>query len=292
MENQIGFSINYNLNFVKQLHRNDYSILLKNSHLIMGFRKRLKSQKFIEKLTLNKKIGRLNMIGGMQKMLKRIDELQEQITQEANLNKRELQLKEMDETTQQLDEYIQNISEIGQQLRLVTDFVNHIRKSLLRVEGKINQIKEQLNNMGNDLKFLRGKSVIQLLEIRKWKVLKEAAEKNVKSIYVPSKTQGKGKNEISNLMILDQFGDQNGEVNEFLYEGKTVLLIHGLAGIGKSTTAIKIEEFIWKLHDSNQKIGNYVLIPVYISLPSLKTLFFKQQRNHLNKMIMDLMISN
>ncbi|CAD8118446.1 unnamed protein product [Paramecium primaurelia] len=68
--------------------------------------------------------------GEMQKMLKRIDELQEQITQEANHNKRELQLKEMDETTQQLDEYIQNISEMGQQLRLITDFVNHIRKGL------------------------------------------------------------------------------------------------------------------------------------------------------------------
>ncbi|CAD8202024.1 unnamed protein product [Paramecium pentaurelia] len=201
------------------------------------------------------------------KMLKRIDELQDQITQEANLNKRELQLKEMDETTQQLDEYIQNISEMGQQLRLVIDFVNHIRNGLLRVEGKINQIKEQLNNMGNDLKFLRGKSVIQLLEIRKWKVLKEAAEKNVKSIYVPLKTQEKGKNEISNLMNLDQFDDKDGEVNQFLYEGKIVLLIHGLAGSGKSTTAKKIED--------NKKIGNYVLIPVYISLPSLKNPVFQ-----------------
>ena len=63
-------------------------------------------------------------------------------------------------------------------------------------------------------------------------------------------------------------------MNEFLYEGKTVLLIHGLAGSGKSTTAKKIEEFIWKLHDSNKKIGNYVLIPVYISLPSLKNPVF------------------
>ncbi|CAD8208448.1 unnamed protein product [Paramecium pentaurelia] len=182
----------------------------------------------------------------MQKMLKRIDELQEQITQEANLNNRELYLKEMDETTQQLDEYIQNISEMGQQLRLVTDFVNHIRKSLLRVEGKINQIKEQLNNIGNDLKFLRGKS--------------EAAEKNVKSIYIPLKTQDRGKNEISNLMNLYQFNDNDGEVNEFLYEGKT-------QDPAKVLQPKKIED--------NKKIGNYVLIPVYISLPSLKNPVFQ-----------------
>ncbi|CAD8056593.1 unnamed protein product [Paramecium primaurelia] len=237
--------------------------LLKNKHLI---------SLQMQSLQKDWQTQHDRIAGEMQKMLKRIDELQEQITQEANLNKRELQLKEMDETTQQLDEYIQNISEMGQQLRLVTDFVNHIRKGLLRVEGKINQIKEQLNNMGNDIKFLREKSVIQLLEIRKWKVLKEAAEKNVKSIYIPLKTQERGKNEISNLMNLDQFDDKDGEVNEFLSEEKTVLLIHGLAGSGKSTTAKKIEEFIWKLHDSNKKIGNYVLIPVYISLSSLKTL--------------------
>ncbi|CAD8205759.1 unnamed protein product [Paramecium pentaurelia] len=59
-----------------------------------------------------------------------------------------------------------------------------------------------------------------------------------------------------------QFDDRAGEVNEFLLDqNQTVLLIHGQAGSGKSTTAKKIEEFIWKLHDSNQKIGNFVLIP-------------------------------
>ncbi|CAK63129.1 unnamed protein product (macronuclear) [Paramecium tetraurelia] len=117
----------------------------------------------------------------MQKMLNRIDELQEQISHEANLNKRDIQLKELDETTEQLDQQIENISEMGQQLRLLTDFVNHIRKGLIRVEGKINEMKEQLKSLG--------KSVEQLFEIRKWKVLKEAAVKNAKSIYIPLETK-------------------------------------------------------------------------------------------------------
>ncbi|CAD8089881.1 unnamed protein product [Paramecium sonneborni] len=45
----------------------------------------------------------------MLQMLMRIDELQEQISHEANLNQHDLQLKELDETTQELDEYIGNI---------------------------------------------------------------------------------------------------------------------------------------------------------------------------------------
>ncbi|CAD8089150.1 unnamed protein product [Paramecium sonneborni] len=205
--------------------------------------------------------------GEMQQMLKKTDQLQEEISHEANLNKRDLQLKELDETTQQLDEYIGNISEMGQQLRLITDFVNHIRKGLLRVEGKIKETKEQLNSIG--------KSVEQLLEIRKWIVLKEAAYKNVKSIYVPLQTLEKGKNEQSNLMNLDQFDEEGGEVNEFLQQEKKVMLIHGIAGSGKSTAANKIEEYIWKLHEANKKIANQVLIPIYISLPSLKNPVFQ-----------------
>ena len=45
-----------------------------------------------------------------------------------------------------------------------------------------------------------------------------------------------------------------GEVNEFLLEEeKTVMLIHGIAGSGKSTTAKKIEEFMWKLQENKKK---------------------------------------
>ena len=31
------------------------------------------------------------------------------------------------------------------------------------------------------------------------------------------------------------------------------MLIHGIAGSGKSTTAKKIEEFIWNLHEKKEK---------------------------------------
>lgn len=52
------------------------------------------------------------------------------------------------------------------------------------------------------------------------------------------------------------------------------MLIHGLAGSGKSTTAKKVEEFIWKLHEEKILFNNLVLIPIYISLPSLKNPVF------------------
>ena len=76
-------------------------------------------------------------------------------------------------------------------------------------------------------------------------------------------------------MNLENINDKGGEVNEFLLDDKeTVLLIHGVAGSGKSTAAKKIEEFIWKLYENNYKIKNQNLIPIYISLPSLKNPVF------------------
>ncbi|CAD8189845.1 unnamed protein product [Paramecium pentaurelia] len=202
--------------------------------------------------------------GEMQKMLKRIDELQESISLEANLKKRELYLLEMDETTAQLDQYIQNISEMGQYLKLITDFVNHIRKGMIRVEEKINEMKKQLNSLGNEVKFLRGKSVEELFEIRKSRVMKEAANNNIRSLFVPLFTleifhkleKGKKYQQRNILMNLENFYDKKGALNEFLLDDEEkVLLIHGIAGSGKSTAAKKIEEFILKLHDNNQKIA-------------------------------------
>ena len=63
-----------------------------------------------------------------------------------------------------------------------------------------------------------------MLEIRKWKVLKEAASKNVKSIYIPLKTREKTEKgdwkSASNLINLERLDDKDGEVNEFLLDGE------------------------------------------------------------------------
>ncbi|CAD8129617.1 unnamed protein product [Paramecium sonneborni] len=154
-------------------------------------------------------------------------------------------------------------------------FYQLYHKKLIKNRGEIKKLNDQLEST----KIERGNSIEQLLEIRKCKVLKESAYRNVKSIYVPLKTFQKGKKEQINLIKLNQSDDIQAEVMEFLLKGqtgeKTVMLIHGITRSGKSTTAKKIEEFIWKIYERNQKISNQVLIPIYISLPSLKDPLFQ-----------------
>jgi len=65
------------------------------------------------------------------------------------------------------------------------------------------------------------------------------------TIYIPIKTREKyieneKEDNETNLFTDDLFGD--GEVNEFIWkETKDSMMIHGLAGSGKSTSSKKIE---------------------------------------------------
>lgn len=76
----------------------------------------------------------------------------------------------------------------------------------------------------------------------------------MKNIYVDLYTMEKDliadkyKENITKLLTNEDVRNEKGElaeINEFFLEEKICLLIHGLAGSGKSTMARKIEEFIW-----------------------------------------------
>ena len=58
-------------------------------------------------------------------------------------------------------------------------------------------------------------------------------------------------------------GESDGEVNEFIKEDKTSLLVHGPAGSGKSTASRKIEEYLWELYEKTPD-KDIKLIPIVI----------------------------
>ncbi|CAD8144975.1 unnamed protein product [Paramecium octaurelia] len=190
----------------------------------------------------------------MQEMLSRIDELQEQISHEANLNKRDLNLKELDETTEQLYQQIENIN--CQLILLI------VSERLVQSGGE-NQSNEGITQ-NHEQRYKIFESVEQIFEIRKWKVLKEAALKNAKSIYIPLITKEREKDEkqdntLSILINLEQINDTQGELNQFLLEGKeTMLLIHGVAGSGQENRRIYLE--ITQQKYKNQKSNSHTCL--------------------------------
>ncbi|KAM3137494.1 hypothetical protein pb186bvf_010467 [Paramecium bursaria] len=82
----------------------------------------------------------------------------------------------------------------------------------------------------------------------------------------------KDENEEKKTPLFNYDQINSGEIDEFLIqESKSSLLIHGPAGSGKSLTARKIEEYLWKQYNKRwDKITDDFIIPIFIQLPAIK----------------------
>ncbi|KAM3133405.1 hypothetical protein pb186bvf_014409 [Paramecium bursaria] len=210
----------------------------------------------------------------LQLTLNQLQALQLSLQSEERKDVRDELLQKHKYLEQQLEQQMKNVKEIGDVL--------DIKKDLVLIQNKLDNIINSIDLIGQDIKFLRGKTSQQLLEIRMQSVFENKLYQNSQSVYVQMKTQEFDFN--TNLEKLEQtplfnFDNlQNGEIDEFLLENKkSSLLIHGVAGSGKSLTARKIEEYLWQQYKKQclNKLwsdiqGTPPQIPIFIQLPTLK----------------------
>ncbi|CAK79314.1 unnamed protein product (macronuclear) [Paramecium tetraurelia] len=175
--------------------------------------------------------------------------------------------------------YLDNITDMSQRLDISLIFLREISKDLKNIKSSIDSILKSLKSVVDDIRRLRGKNFMELLTIRKQKVLHTKLENELDQIHIEIKTQEydpisgnkkQNKNgEFVTFLMKSNYYDYDGEVNEFLWsedeKQKDVMLIKGKAGSGKSRASCNIEEFIW-INDSISP--NW--IPIYVSLPSIK----------------------
>ncbi|CAD8165611.1 unnamed protein product [Paramecium octaurelia] len=243
--------------------------LLKNKELVQ-----IQKQLFSQDLD--------NLSGSLKDELKeriqKLENLQQQIKLEGNSQKREKLQFELKQQYEELDESLDNISELSDVMDISLIFLKDISKDVKQIKSQIENLQESLNQVGDDIRKLRGKRYDELLEIRKQKILLQSKLAEVDSVYVQVKTieydpvtgesiKSKDGLTITNLMC-EQWNDFTGEVNEFIWDESKqndVMLLSGNAGSGKSKAAKKIEEFLWKQKEINSK-----WIPIFVSLPTLK----------------------
>ena len=104
-------------------------------------------------------------------------------------------------------------------------FIRDLKKDLVKIDQKINEIQESIKSMNNDLSYLRGKTVYQLLEIRKNLILRNKKLLDAKTIYikircVEKKFDDGKKSSFDAITYLynQDAGEKEGEVNEFLMQ--------------------------------------------------------------------------
>ncbi|CAD8119904.1 unnamed protein product [Paramecium sonneborni] len=210
----------------------------------------------------------------LKEKLKDLNELAQQISLETSENYKQQLRKEYSKLEKEIQSMFENVTQISNTLGITIIFLQDLKQDLLRIENYIVQMQETLDTMSKDIKYLKGRTIIELLELRMKKVLQQRLVFNSDNVYIPIKTKvklndSKFSNEKTNLFTEDIFGD--GEINEFIWkQQKDCFLIHGQAGSGKSTAARKIEEFLWMFYQKNKKSDYIPLIPIFVSLPQLR----------------------
>ncbi|CAD8125274.1 unnamed protein product [Paramecium sonneborni] len=236
----------------------------------------------------------------LKERLQKLENLQQQIKLEGNQQKREQIQQQLKETYEELDTSLDNISELSEAIDISLVFLKDISRDVKQIKTQIDNLQESVNQLGEDIRKLRGKNYKELLEMRKQKLLLQSKLTEVDSVYIQLETieynpfTGKNilfENKLSTYLMMNQWDDPKGEVNEFIWEEelqknegqndqqdqndqqekpkkkelKDVLLISGFAGSGKSKAARKIEEFLWQQQGTHSK-----WIPIFVSLPTLK----------------------
>ncbi|CAD8073443.1 unnamed protein product [Paramecium sonneborni] len=215
----------------------------------------------------------------IQHKMQNVEFLQQQIRLQGNPQERENLQQQLKLCYKQLDESIDNVSEMSEAMNITLMFLKDISKDVKSIKISIDNLQNSLQEIGNEIRKLRGKKYDELLQIRKQKILQQAQQQKVDSIYVQLQTIERspinGSLKPGSFLLKEQIQDRNGEVNEFIWhetlaikgntEEKDVMLLSGFAGSGKSRAAKKIEEFIWQSQGIQSE-----WIPIFVSLPTLK----------------------
>ncbi|CAD8193283.1 unnamed protein product [Paramecium pentaurelia] len=214
----------------------------------------------------------------IQQKIQDLENLQQQIRLQGNSSEREKLQLQLKQCYQQLDDSIENVSEMSDALNISLIFLKDILTDVKSIKTSIDNLQNNIQDIGNDIRKLRGKKFEELLVMRKQKILQQAQQQKVDSIYVQLQTIERnplsGEEVAGSFLLKESIQDKDGEVNEFIWhqnlgtenaEDKDVMIISGYAGSGKSRSAKKIEEFIWKSQGAQSE-----WIPIYVSLPTLK----------------------
>ncbi|CAK74512.1 unnamed protein product (macronuclear) [Paramecium tetraurelia] len=207
-----------------------------------------------------------------------IESISQELRLQGNSQIKEHLKQQLKQAYEELEQYNDNITEMSEKMDISLIFLKDISKDVKQIKSQIDNLQENLNQVGDDIRKLKGKRYDELLEIRKQKILLQSRLAEVDSVYVQLKTieydpvtgesiKSKDGVTITNLMS-EQWNDFTGEVNEFIWDeskSNDVMLLSGNAGSGKSKAARKIEEFLWKQREINSK-----WIPIFVSLPTLK----------------------
>ncbi|CAD8129604.1 unnamed protein product [Paramecium sonneborni] len=153
---------------------------------------------------------------------------------------------------------------MSQRMDISLIFLREISKDLKSIKSSVDQILQSVKGIEDDVRRLSGKNYIELLQIRKEKILKQKQEAELDQVHIQIANQeydpitGKKKESINGEKLMNFYGVRVKAKKMLCYQKEKQVQ-------AKSRASRNIEEFLW-LNDTIFPQW----IPIYVSLPSLK----------------------
>ncbi|CAD8113235.1 unnamed protein product [Paramecium sonneborni] len=118
-------------------------------------------------------------------LLNRIESLENSVLTVNSIQSKELLQQALDD----FETYFDNITDMTQKLDISMVFLKELSKVLKHIKSQIDQVLQNVNNIANDVRKLRGKNYFELLLIRKDQILKQKDENDLDQIHIEILTQ-------------------------------------------------------------------------------------------------------
>jgi len=195
-----------------------------------------------------------------------LQELQDQINDEADLKKREKLFFYCQREQQEINNILNNLTSMQDQMGIVVTFIGEMRSQLFIMQRDLDEIKTNVKKIKEEVEYLTGKPIHQIFSIRKENCTKIPIFES--EIYVPIRYQASNEENGSKDLMEDVLSFVKTCPTEHS-NPPTTLLISGQSGSGKSVFIRRLEYEIWKLN-KEEDLKKEGIIPIFCPLPSLE----------------------
>ncbi|CAD8214928.1 unnamed protein product [Paramecium pentaurelia] len=123
--------------------------------------------------------------GEMKNLLNRIEQLENSVLTDYSIQSKE----QLQQALDDFEIYFDNITDMSKKLDISMIFLKELSKDVKHIKSSIDQILQNVSDIANDVRRLRGKNFVELLLIRKKQILKQKDENELYQIHIEIYTQ-------------------------------------------------------------------------------------------------------
>jgi hypothetical protein len=162
-----------------------------------------------------------------------------------------------------------NIKDLSSKLDIVVGFLSSISDQLLTMNSKLDAVQSAIKKMGEDLKQLVARPVLEVIEEWSRHELITLRNSLPSSVYIENSVIGAGDDHNFLIGSRNQPKTVKAAVHDFFTGIKNILLLSGAAGSGKSTVLSQMKSYVLEEYAAERAKEGIQVVLLFVSLPTL-----------------------